>query len=84
MKRFMRAGITVVVLAGASVAFSGCATVKPYQRGLLAHPMMSFDPQEDPSAALEGGVYAVNYNEHSVVYAGGGAGGVAAGCPSCK
>lgn len=61
----------------------GCTSVMPYQRGVLADPMMSFDPQEDPTAGLEGKAVVVNNNTHATEYAGGsqGSGG---GCPSCK
>jgi hypothetical protein len=37
--RFARGGIFLLVLGAAS---SGCATVKPWERGLLAKPEMQF------------------------------------------
>lgn len=76
--------LVLVPLLLAAFSLGGCATVQPFQRGILADPMMSFDPQEDPTASIEGTVNAVNFNEHSLVYTGGGSGSVAGGCPSCK
>lgn len=74
--------LLAVVLFASVFATTGCVTVPAFQRGQLAKPMMSFDPQEDPCATLEASVYAVNLNQHDIVYVGGA--GAAAGCPSCK
>lgn len=54
-----------------AVAASGCATVKPYQRGKLAHPTMSVEESE---GAAESHVHAVQ--EGAV----GGVGGAGGGC----
>jgi H+/gluconate symporter-like permease len=40
-----------VVMAAALAASTGCATVAPYERGKLAHPMMTADDLEGPAAA---------------------------------
>lgn len=49
----------------------GCGTVKPYQRGKLAHPTMSV---EEPTGAAEAHVYGIQEG------AQGGAGGAGGGC----
>lgn len=54
-----------------AVLASGCATVKPYQRGKLAHPTMSV---EEPVGAAEAHVYGIQEG------AQGGAGGSGGGC----
>lgn len=74
--------IGAVMLAMVSMT-AGCLSFGAADRGILADPMMSFDPQEDPSAGQEAGVYAINYMENSTVYAGGSQ-GASSGCPSCK
>lgn len=58
-------------LALLAIAAFGCATVKPYQRGKLAHPTMSV---EEPVGAAEGHVYAIQEG------AQGGAGAAGGGC----
>lgn len=73
----------VILLGVAASGLTGCMSITAAQRGLLADSMMSWDPQEDPCAALEGGVYAVGNMENSRVYAGGSQ-GASSGCPSCK
>jgi hypothetical protein len=52
---------------------SGCAAVKPWQRGRLAKPMMQLDPRPE-STLLEQHVY--QYREGSA----GGYGGLGGGC----
>ncbi len=41
-----------LLLAGAAlVALQGCTHVRPYERGQLAHPTMTPDPEGEPAAA---------------------------------
>lgn len=51
---------------------SGCARVKPYERGRLAQPDMQLESDEDISA---GQLHATEYREGSVGGEGGGGGG---------
>jgi hypothetical protein len=62
---------SLAVLAMVLSALAGCANVKAYQRGALAHPTMSI---EEPVAPAESHVYSVQ--EGAV----GGAGGAGGGC----
>jgi hypothetical protein len=41
----------LLVLALAALASGGCAAVAPYERGRLAHPMMTADDLDGPAAA---------------------------------
>jgi len=54
-------------------ALGACASVKPYERGLLAQPKMQLDPNPD-SSRLENHVY--DYREGAT----GGYGSVGGGC----
>lgn len=52
INRTTRTAMAVLVLLGAALAGTGCATVQPWQRGTLSKEPMMFDP--DPArAALE-------------------------------
>jgi hypothetical protein len=44
INRTTRTAIAVLVLAGAALAVTGCATVQPWQRGTLSKEPMMFDP----------------------------------------
>lgn len=76
MQRVRRAGVLLWVVglcSGAGFFGSGCTLVKPYQRELLAKPIMQLDP--DPEALLlEQHVFS--YREGSA----GGYGGAGGGC----
>ena len=50
MARVRRASQLAVVVATALVV-AGCTHVAPYERGKLAHPMMTADDLEGPAAA---------------------------------
>jgi hypothetical protein len=63
----MRCGRAWIVLF---LALAGCAHVKPWERGKLAHPTMV----EDVAGAAEEHVHAVQEG------AAGGGSGVASGC----
>jgi hypothetical protein len=72
--------ILVAAAAAAALAFSGCSTaqavrVKPWERGLLADPLM--DPNRDPiaTAALEH-----VYFSREAAQGGRGVGGSGCGC----
>jgi hypothetical protein len=41
----------LLLLALAALASGGCAAVAPYERGRLAHPMMTADDLDGPAAA---------------------------------
>jgi hypothetical protein len=62
-----------LVLLAALAAMSGCAHVAPYERGKLAHPMMSADDLDGPAAEH---VQAV----HEGATGGGAVGGGGCGC----
>jgi hypothetical protein len=55
------------------LVLGGCATVKPYERGLLAKPKMQLEPSPE-GALLENHVY--DYREGSA----GASGAVGGGC----
>jgi len=42
--------LVALAMAMALAAGTGCATVAPYERGKLAHPMMTADDLEGPAA----------------------------------
>lgn len=67
--RRWRRVVAVVVLAAAT---TGCARVKPYERGRLAQPDMQLEGDEDLTA---GQLHATEYREGSVGGEGGGGGG---------
>jgi len=67
--------IAALLLLGLSsvLALSACATVKPYQRGHLADPIMAFQSEAD-EAGRE--LHWIEAREGST----GGAGGAGGGC----
>lgn len=65
--------VAVLGIAAVSVASTGCAAVKPWDRGRLAKPCMQLDPEPE-STLLEQHVY--QYREGSA----GGYGGLGGGC----
>jgi hypothetical protein len=73
--------LLLLCLLGVLWGVAGCGP-PAYQRGILADPMMSFDPQDDPTARLEASIHQIGYHEHAISYAGGSGG--SSGCPSCK
>lgn len=68
---FLRA--TLGILSILVLASAGCGHVAPYERGKLAHPMMTADDLEGPAA---GHVEAV----HEGATGGGAVGGGGCGC----
>jgi hypothetical protein len=70
-KQPMRMRLLIVTLL--AFATSGCASVKPWERGRMAKPVMQLDPEPE-STLLEQHVY--QYREGSV----GGYGGLGGGC----
>lgn len=68
---FLRA--TLLILSLLALASAGCGHVAPYERGKLAHPMMTADDLEGPAA---GHVEAV----HEGATGGGAVGGGGCGC----
>lgn len=46
MSRVLRAAAFACAIAALAVA-AGCATVQPWQRGRLANPCMTFDPDSN-------------------------------------
>lgn len=67
-RRWRRAAAVIV----AAALTTGCARVKPYERGRLAQPDMALDGDEDLTA---GQLHATEYREGSVGGEGGGGGG---------
>ncbi len=67
----MLARALVLTALFTSVLATGCVAVKPYERGVLAHPTMTAD---DMTTGLEGHVRAVSEG------AAGGLGGGGGGC----
>jgi hypothetical protein len=64
-----------LILAAAALGVVGCATVKPWERDLLARPDMAFEPD-----TLEARRSAhVHYSKEAAL-PGGGAGGGGCGC----
>ncbi len=63
--------LTLVVMAAALSAASGCATVAPYERGKLAHPTMA---ASDLTGFGESHLRAISEG------ATGGSGGTGSGC----
>jgi uncharacterized protein DUF4266 len=51
MKNLIRLAI-LAGLIGASLPLAGCATVQPWQRGRLADPAMTFDPDSAQAAFM--------------------------------
>jgi hypothetical protein len=60
------------IALGALVLVTGCATVKPYERGRLARPDMALDAASDLRAGQD---HATDYREGSAGGFGGGGGG---------
>ncbi len=69
----MRLALSFATLVFAAVMAGGCAHVAPYERGKLAHPMMTADDLEGAAAAH---VEAV----HEGATGGGAVGGGGCGC----
>ncbi len=69
-KRILRA-LSMLVL----VTCTGCVTVKPQQRSVLADPIMQFDGDPQARAQLR---HAIDNREGS--YGGGGVAGGGCGC----
>jgi Domain of unknown function (DUF4266) len=69
----MSRGLRIVWAAPLLLVIGGCATVKPYERGLLAKPKMQLEPSPE-GTLLENHVY--DYREGSA----GAAGAVGGGC----
>ncbi|MFO0578823.1 MAG: DUF4266 domain-containing protein [Polyangia bacterium] len=74
MTRFTRSvfrSFLLVGFGGLLVSASGCTRVRPYQRGVLAHPTMLLT---SPAGAAESHVYAIQEG------ASGGGSGAEGGC----
>lgn len=69
----LQRNIIRLVVAALLFATSGCASVKPWERGRMAKPCMQLDPEPE-STLLEQHVY--QYREGSA----GGYGGLGGGC----
>ena len=71
-----RAILFLTLLLLMTLAFSGCVTVKPWQRGELADPIMIFD--ENP---IDAGIreHHLDYREGSVGATGAQSGGCGCG-----
>lgn len=65
----------VLALAGLSASLSGCVTVAPYQRGILARPAMSTDFE-----ASESGFRAHVHDSREGATGGFGSTGGGCGC----
>ena len=71
---FLRTMLGILASSGSiALASAGCGHVAPYERGKLAHPMMTADDLEGPAA---GHVEAV----HEGATGGGAVGGGGCGC----
>ncbi|MBX3258537.1 MAG: DUF4266 domain-containing protein [Labilithrix sp.] len=67
---------SALALLAAALAFAtGCVTVKPQQRSVLADPIMQFEGDPQASAQLR---HAIDNREGS--YGGGGVAGGGCGC----
>jgi len=51
MKMLVRVA-AIVTLLSAALSLGGCATVQPWQRGRLADPAMTFDPDPAQTAFM--------------------------------
>jgi hypothetical protein len=72
MKRHMKLFLLSCVL-GAGTLLSGCSTVRPWQKGELAKPMMAFEPL--PLSA--------QYSQHIYASKEGASGGYGIGGGGC-
>jgi Domain of unknown function (DUF4266) len=75
MKDQNRSGRVLATIAVALVFATGCVTVKPQQRSVLADPIMQFEGDPQASAQLR---HAIDNREGS--YGGGGVAGGGCGC----
>ncbi len=67
--RPVRTFVTGMIAAIALVSATGCVHVAPYERGTLAHPMMTGD---DISSGMDGHVRAVSEGGSGGLTGGGG------------
>ena len=67
--------IARISLVFAAILLTGCATVKPQQRSVLADPIMQFEGDPQANAQLR---HAIDNREGS--YGGGGVSGGGCGC----
>ena len=75
MTRITRSRWATAALTVAALGASGCVTVKPQQRSVLADPIMQFEGDPQASAQLR---HAIDNREGS--YGGGGVSGGGCGC----
>ena len=70
-----RQRIVIAILASSLLLLTGCVTVKPTQRSVLADPIMQFEGDPQASAQLR---HAIDNREGS--YGGAGVAGGGCGC----
>lgn len=68
-------GSRLFALFAAALVSGGCATVEPYQRGLLARPDMALEPSPGTGRALD-----KTYASKEAASGGGSVGGGGCGC----